>query len=171
MEKAHIAIIVAVVVVIVAVVGYVLYKKEKYEVPIPVAGSIPSGLSPCARQFIKKVQALPKAMLYINHKGLAALATPINQVKMINAIMNIQAAVGTTVGFSLQPSIPTSIPSEYNGVLVLILPGENEPTVLPFGKTLAFIANDMEHLYKRIPDNQVPPEIDLEMIENQGLGQ
>jgi hypothetical protein len=168
MEKSHTTIIVAVLAVIaVAIVGYIA-TREKYAVDITTPASIPAGYSKEAVQMIKQVQNMPAAMFYINEDGFDQLSSPTNLIKTVNAVSNIQLALGATVAPSFQMNIPPSmsIPSEYNGVLVLILPGSKEPLVFPFGKTLPSIANDMENLYLRIPSNRVPFDLNLQQMEN-----
>jgi len=168
MEKSHTTIIVAVLAVIaVAIVGYIA-TREKYAVDIPTPASIPAGYSKEAVQMIKQVQNMPAAMFYINEDGFEQLSSPTNLIKTVNAVFNIQLALGATVAPSFQMNIPPSmsIPSEYNGVLVLILPGSKEPLVFPFGNTLPSIANDMENLYLRIPSNRVPFDLNLQQMEN-----
>ena len=155
----------AVAVVIIAVVAYVVATREKYDVPIPVPIAIPPGFSPAAAQMLKQIQELPHLMFYINESGMAELSSPVNLIKTVNAITNIQLALGCMVTPSFTMGVPTSIPSEYNGALVISMSSE-EPLVFPFGKTLALIADDMENLYKRIPSNRVPLDLDLQQLEN-----
>ena len=168
MEKSHTTIIVAVLaVIVVAIVGYIA-TREKYDVPVTEPAPVPPGYRQTAAQMIKQIQNMPAAMFYINEDGFDQLSSPMNLIKTVNTISNIQLALGTAVAPSFQMNIPPtmSIPSEYNGVLVLILPGSKEPLVFPFGKTLPSIANDMENLYLRIPSNRVPFDLNLQQMEN-----
>ena len=136
-----------------------------YDVPIPIPNTdIISSLSKEANNFIQKVRQMPNAMFYITQDGYKELSSTknFNLLKTIRAIDNIQLAIGTAVDVSFNiMGPPASIPSEYHGVLVLIMQQNKKPLVFPFGKPLGFIANDMEVLYKRIPNNLVPREVDF----------
>ena len=62
-----------------------------------------------------------------------------------------------------------SIPTGYNGVLVLRRSRCAQSISIPFGQNLSIIADEMEELYKIIPGNKVPPGLELEAMENQRI--
>lgn len=154
MHKAILPIVsvVAIVLVIAGIYYIVNRKQESY--------------SPSTVQFMKKVQAMPSVTFYLSNDGINELSSPMNLVKTVNSISNLQLAMGQMIAPSFKIGVPPSISQEYNGALVITHSSLAQPLVFPFGKTLEFIANDMENLYRRIPENQVPLELDLKQIEN-----
>lgn len=175
-EKQTIFIAVAVIVVIVLIlcIAYKIINKENYDTPDKTPTVTPAKIQQgdfrdVATKFIEHIQSsLPSLIIFINNKGFSALMTPENFIKTINSIINIQLALGqqVTVSIKVEDSMPTFVEDGYNAALLLVIPNHDRSLVLNFGKTLDYIANDMENLYKRIPTNQVPADLDLKAMEN-----